>query len=185
MTDRDRELILKIRKGENEAFKELVTLYQKRIFFAAYRLVRNYEDAIDITQETFIAAYQAIKGFRLHSSFYTWIYRIAVNLCYRKFKSSQYRVKLKTLPFNEELNPFPAGSKDDPYQIIFSREQERLIHKALAVLKRKFYQVVVLHDLEGFSYKEIGKILHCSDGTVMSRLHRARAQLARIFKKME
>lgn len=188
----ERALILKTRSGDKEAFGELVKIYQKRIFSSLYRLLRNYEDAAELTQEAFIAAYQAIKGFRLRSSFYTWLYRIAINLAYHRLRSSDYRVKLKTKSLEEttetedgNYQPFAVASSSNPCQELLVKEQREIIYQALAVLKRKFYQAVVLRDLEGFSYQEIAKIQNCPLGTVMSRLYRGRLQLAENLKKRE
>lgn len=187
----ERQLILRTRRGDKEAFNELVKAYQQRLYFAIFRLVRNTEEAKDLTQDAFVAAYQAIKGFRLRSSFYTWIYRVAINLCYHHLRSRQYRIKLKTKslqePIESEEGEFLknfASSEPDPYQVLASKEKTELIQRGLATLKRKFYQAVILHDLEGLSYKDIAKIQRCSLGTVMSRLYRSRLQLAKYFKIM-
>jgi RNA polymerase sigma-70 factor (ECF subfamily) len=185
----EKELILKIRAGDKQAFAELVKAYQSRIFFASLRLMRNAEDAKEITQDAFVCAYQAIKGFRLRSSFYTWIYRIALNLCYHRLRSAQYKIKLKTSTLDKPLETKEgellknfSSSTPSPYQNLITKEEIELIQRALVSLKRKFYQVVVLHDIEGLSYKEIARIQRCSLGTVMSRLSRARKQLAKILK---
>lgn len=186
----ERQLILGARSGDKEAFGELVKLHQARIFFLCLRLTRNTEDAKELAQEAFISAYQAIKGFRLRSSFYTWIYRIALNLCYRRLRSAQYRVKLKSYSLDE-----PAEGKDsvflkeissslpNPSEEFAEKEKAEIIRSALGSLGRAFYQAVVLRDLEGLSYEEIAKIQHCSLGTVMSRLYRGRIQLADKLKK--
>jgi len=177
--DDEKDLILKVRSGDRSAYEQLVQAHQGRIFSAAYRLLRNYEDAAELTQDAFIAAYQAIKGFRLQSSFYTWIYRIVLNLCYHKLRSAKYRAGLKTQSLDE---PFASSSPSAP-DILISREREEALRRSLASLKEPFYQVIVLHDLEGLSYKEIAAIANCSIGTVMSRLHRARLQLSEKVKK--
>ena len=179
----ERELILKVRSGDRDAFGELVKLNQKRIFSAIYRLLRNYEDAVEITQDAFIRAYQAIKGFRLRSQFSTWLYRIALNLSYRRLRSREYKIKLKTKSLEESHLQIPFFST--PYQEILTKEQRELIYHGLVTLPQKFYSVIVLHDLEGLSYKEIAKIQGCSLGTVMSRIHRARLKLAKRLKKLE
>jgi RNA polymerase sigma-70 factor (ECF subfamily) len=183
----EKELILKVRAGDREAFGDLVKKYQKRIFATVYRLLRNYEDAAEITQDAFVCAYQAIKGFRLRSSFYTWLYRIAINLCYHRLRSKQYRIKLKTESLEELVETengqvfkeVAISESDSPSQALITKEQIELIYQAIGSLKRKFYQALVLHDLEGLSYKEISQIQNCPIGTVMSRLHRARIQLAK------
>ena len=186
-------MILRVRGGDRQAFDELVNKYQNRIFVTVYRLLRNYEEAAEVAQDTFVAAYQAIKGFRLRSSFYTWLYRIAINLCYHRLRSSQYKINLKTESLEEPketeegqvFKEVASSQTTSAYQNLVAREQTELIYQALASLKRKFYQVIILHDLEGLLYKEIAKIQHCSLGTVMSRLHRGRLQLAKILKKWE
>ncbi len=187
----DRELIRKVRAGQREAFNELVSRYQKRIFQAVYRLLRDYEDASELTQDAFILAYQAIKGFRLRSSFYTWLYRIALNLCYHRLRSSEYRIRSKNISLQEPVETengqvFKAvvTSQSSPYQDLLTKEQAELIYQGIASLKRRFYEVLVLHDLEGLSYKELSQIQNCPIGTVMSRLHRARLQLAEKLKKL-
>lgn len=187
----DKELIRKIRRGEKQAFNELVNRYQKRIFRTVYKLLRNYEDASELTQDAFVLAYQAIKGFRLRSSFYTWLYRIAINLCYHRLRSSEYRIRLKTKSLQEPIETengqiFKAlvAPQADPYKNLLIREQIELIYQGIASLKRGFYEILVLHDLEGLSYKEISQIQNCPIGTVMSRLHRARLQLAEKLKNL-
>lgn len=176
----DRKLILRTRSGDKQAFDELVKLYQNKIFALCLRLSRNYEDAKDLTQDAFVNAYYAIKGFRLRSSFYTWLYRIAINLCYHRLKSRQYKINLKTTPLEEDL---PLPSPENPRSNLITREKTELIHQAMLGVKQTFYQVLVLHDIEGLSYNEIAQIQNCSLGTVMSRLHRGRLQLAKNLKK--
>lgn len=185
----ERELILKTRAGDRDAFNELVKTHQKRVFCVVYRLLRNYEDAAEITQDAFICAYQAIKGFRLRSSFYTWLYRIALNLSYHRLRSSEYRIKLKTKSLDEpterengQIFQTTVASSSNPYQELLKKEQAELIYQGLATLPRKFYQAVVLRDLEGLSYIEIAEVQNCSLGTVMSRLYRGRLQLAKKLK---
>ncbi len=185
----ERELILKTRAGDRDAFNELVKIHQGRIFCAVYRLLRNYEDAADITQDAFICAYQAIKGFRLRCSFYTWLYRIALNLSYHRLRSSEYRIKLKTKSLDEpterdngQIFQTTVAPPVNPCQELITKEQVELIYEGLATLPQKFYQAVILHDLEGLSYKEIAQVQNCSLGTVMSRLYRGRIRLAKKLK---
>jgi len=188
----EQELILRARRGNRQAFAELVKAYQQRIFLTVLRLIGNEEEAKELTQDAFISAYQAIKGFRLHSGFYTWLYRIALNLSYHRLRSSQFKLIRKTKSLEEPISPeegklikdFTPSQTPDAYQTLVSEEERQLIRKALASLKKKFYSVIVLHDLEGLSYKEIAQIQHCSLGTVMSRLHRGRLQLAEKLKKL-
>lgn len=178
----ERELILKVSSGDKEAFGELVKIHQKKIFISVWRFFKNDEDAKELTQDAFISAYQAIKGFRLRSSFYTWIYRIAINLCYHRLKSRQYKTGLKT----QSLKEYFPSLEPSPSQSLAAKEQEAFLRQALVSLKKERYEAIVLHDLEGFSYKEIAKMQNCSLGTVMSRLYRGRLELAKILtQKMQ
>lgn len=186
----ERQLILRARAGDKEAFGELVKLHQNRVYFLMLRLLKNSDDAKELAQEAFIAAYQAIRGFRLRSSFYTWIYRIALNLCYRRLRSAQYRVKLKTYSLDEPIEGKEGvffkdigSSLPSPSEELAIKEKAGIVQSALVSLKPVFYQAVVLRDLEGLSYNEIARIQHCSLGTVMSRLSRGRIQLADKLKK--
>lgn len=189
--ENERQLILRARRGDKGAFGELVKAHQNKVYFLILRLVRNSEDARELAQEAFISAYQAIKGFRLRSSFYTWIYRIALNLSYRRLKSAQQRNKLKTSSLDEPVEGKEgaflknvSSSAPDPSDDFIAKERREIIQKALLSLRPAFYQAVVLFDIEGLSYKEIAQIQHCSMGTIMSRLSRGRAQLADRLKKM-
>jgi len=187
--NQERELIQRCKSGDRKAFGELVIKYQERIFATTYRLLGNYEEARDITQDAFINAYQSLKKFKEESSFYTWLYRIAINLCYHKFRSREYQKTSQTQSLNELEEPEEgqalravAITKETPRQILIQKETMDTIRKAIATLKKRYYQVVVLRDIEGLSYEEISHLLNCPVGTVMSRLHRARLLLKKKLK---
>jgi RNA polymerase sigma-70 factor (ECF subfamily) len=136
------------------------------------------EDAQDAAQDAFLKSYRGLKDFRPDSSVYTWLYRIAVNTCL-DYKRKSRRDALKYKPLSEDIpstEPFPA-------QLYESRENTEAIQAALQRLPEKLRAVVVLREIEGFSYEEIAQVLHTSEGTVKSRISRAREQLRQFLQR--
>ena len=180
----DRELVLRSQKGDRKAFGLLVERYEDRIFNTAYRLLSNYEDAKDITQEAFLASYRFLRSFKRKSNFYTWLYRIAIRLSYRRLRGRK-----KTYPLEEGFllpdEVFRVQGNKTPRQSAIYRELQETVQKALNSLDKKYRSVIVLHDFEELSYKEISDILKCPVGTVMSRLHRARSMLRKKLKDIK
>ncbi len=142
-------------------------------------IVNHREDAMDIVQDTFLRVYRKINGFKGDSSFYTWIYRIAVNLAIdlkRQKKRSPMELREGGEGYDEPAeDPDKLGS--DPGRDLQRKEIERRIFAAIAELTPDHKAVIVLRAIEGLSYKEISRLLGCSEGTVMSRLHYARKKL--------
>jgi RNA polymerase sigma-70 factor, ECF subfamily len=139
-------------------------------------LLRNRDDALEVAQETFFRAYRKINGFQGGSSFYTWIYRIAVNLAI----DAQRRQKRNPLDFRETMDSLLESQDEtarDPFCDIQDKELRENLIKAINDLTPEHKAVIVLRTIEGLSYKDIGEILGCSEGTVMSRLHYARKKL--------
>lgn len=172
------------REGDREAFDQLVRQSQARIFNTAYRLLGNYEDARDATQDAFIRAYRAIKKFKGDASFYTWLYRIAINLCYKRLKSKHYRQRQWTVSLDEpiltkkgEVLRSIASHAISPREALERKETQQEIQSVINSLAKRYRTVIVLRDIEDLSYREIAQILRCSVGTVKSRLHRARSLL--------
>ena len=161
-----RELITRVQEGEKEAFKYLVAPYQKKIYYLLYIILGDREDAMDITQEALIKAYQNIKRFRMASSFYTWIYRIAVNLAFDHLR------KMRRNPKTEETNNLTGEEGSDCS--LMRKELTEQIRRAMAQLSPQHRAIILLRDVEGLSYEEISKVMDCRLGTVMSRLHYAR-----------
>ncbi len=181
----DFELIEKVKAGKTEAYGELVRKYQDRVFNACWRICGHLEDARDLTQEAFLKAYEGLAGFRGQSGFYTWIFRVAVNLALSHRRQTQRRRE-----FSFEQGPHPAGSQakdlsrrvnrgqdDDPARAASETELQGVVARALQDLDDDQRAVVVLRDIEGFDYREISEILQIPPGTVKSRLHRARMSL--------
>jgi RNA polymerase sigma-70 factor (ECF subfamily) len=172
----DWELVQKCQAGEIGAFQELVSRYHQKIYVVIVGLLRNREDALDVAQETFFRAYRKIKSFQGGSSFYTWLYRIAVNMAI----DSQRRQKRNPLDFRETMDGLFEEQNEvakDPFSDVHDRELREKLVSAINDLTPEHKAVIILRTVEGLSYKDIGEILGCSEGTVMSRLHYARKKL--------
>lgn len=180
----DLELIEKVKAGEAEAYGKLVEKYQDRVFNACWRICGHLEDARDITQEAFLKAFEGLPTFRQQSGFFTWIFRIAVNLAlsHRRKEKNRKAVSL------ESLTPVGAQADDliecqrqrrdkGPMDSMADAELQRRLVQALHGLEEDHRAVVVLRDMEEFDYREIAEILDIPPGTVKSRLHRARLAL--------
>jgi RNA polymerase sigma-70 factor (ECF subfamily) len=178
----DDELILKAQEGDLRPFDLLVKRYQRKIYYLARRMVKGHDAADDIAQETFIKAYSAIKSFKIGYSFYTWLYRICMNLSINYLKRQKFVIPESQ--FEEETSPLEreaAGA--DPLNHLALKELEDKIEKALDSLPPKFKAVFVLRIYEDLSYEEIAKTLKISIGTVMSRLFRARERMQEMLKE--
>lgn len=181
----DRELLEAVLKGDGTAYRGLVEKYQNRVFGMVYGMLRNREDARDVTQEAFVKAYRSLDTFRLESSFYTWIYRIAMNLA---IDHTRRRKRRETAGFDEGIATrdgngeiAEAHHEDGPGRQL---ERKRLFAKimdAMQELPEDQRQVILLRELEGLQYKEIADIMGIPEGTVMSRLFYARKKLQKLL----
>jgi RNA polymerase sigma-70 factor (ECF subfamily) len=175
------ELVRRARKGDMAAYDDLVRRYQERIYATIYHMTSNHEDANDLAQEAFIKAYQALKSFKGGSSFYTWVYRIAVNktINFLKQRKNRTQMSLNDLDFNAEHDPDLVAliSERTPRRDIGLSELQEKLNAAMQKLSEHHRLVVTLHDVQGLSHEEIAKIMHCNIGTVRSRLFYARQQL--------
>ena len=175
------DLVKRARRGDLKAYDELVKRYQERIYATIYHMTSNHEDANDLAQESFIKAFQALKAFRGGSSFYTWLYRIAVNktINFLKQRKNKLHFSLNDLDFNTEHNPDLVALISDktPHRDAGLAELQNKLNEALHKLSEPHRMVVVLHDVQGVSHDEIAGIMDCNIGTVRSRLFYARQQL--------
>jgi RNA polymerase sigma factor (sigma-70 family) len=175
------ELVDRARGGDLRAYDELIKRYQERIYATVYHMTANHEDANDLAQESFIKAYQALKSFKGGSSFYTWLYRIAVNktINFLKQRKNRQHMSLNDLDFNAEHDPDLVALISDktPRRAAGLSELQEKLNAALLKLSEHHRLAVVLHDVQGLSHEEIAKVMHCNIGTVRSRLFYARQQL--------
>src|SRR6266852_3119207 len=174
-------LVRRARRGDLAAYDDLVRRYQERIYATIYHMTSNHEDANDLAQEAFIKAFHALKSFKGGSSFYTWVYRIAVNktINFLKQRKNKAQLSLDDLDFNAEHDPDLVAliSEKTPRREINLAELQEKLNAAMQKLSEPHRLVVTLHDVQGLSHEEIAKIAECNIGTVRSRLFYARQQL--------
>jgi RNA polymerase sigma-70 factor (ECF subfamily) len=177
----DSTLVRRAQRGDTAAFDELVRRYQERIYATVYHMTSNHEDANDLAQEAFIKAYRALKSFKGDSSFFTWLYRIAVNktINFLKQRKGRMHMSLNDLDFNAEHDPELVSivSDNTPRRDVNLAELQEKLNVAMQKLSEDHRLVVTLHDVQGMPHEEISKIMDCNVGTVRSRLFYARQQL--------
>jgi len=171
-------LVKRARQGDLAAYDQLVKRYQERIYATLYHMTSNHEDANDLAQEAFIKGFHALKSFKGGSSFYTWVYRIAVNktINFLKQRKNKAHMSLDDLDFNAEHDPDLVAliSEKTPRRDINLAELQQKLNEAMQKLSEPHRLVVALHDVQGLSHEEIAKIMDCNIGTVRSRLFYAR-----------
>src|SRR6266404_3063615 len=182
----DRELVGRCQRGELDAYEVLVGQYRGKVYGLAFSMLRNEQDATDLCQEAFVRGWQAIRKFRRDASFYTWIYRITTNLA---IDFTRRRDRQPTTPFEEEIDPDvdasvqePPSTNPSPVDEAQRQELREQIDAALLELSPEHRAVIQLREFDGLDYAAIAKIIGCSIGTVMSRLHYARKHLQKVLK---
>jgi RNA polymerase sigma-70 factor (ECF subfamily) len=174
-------LVRRAQIGDLPAYDELVRRFQERVYATVYHMTGNHEDANDLAQETFIKGFQALKSFKGDSSFYTWLYRIAVNktINFLKQRKNRTQLSLNDLDFNAERDPDLVAliSHKTPRRDVSLSELQQKLTEALMKLSDVHRLVVTLHDIQGLPHDEIATIMDCNVGTVRSRLFYARQQL--------
>ncbi|HTG93689.1 MAG TPA: sigma-70 family RNA polymerase sigma factor [Pyrinomonadaceae bacterium] len=181
----DGQFIERLKRGESAAFETLVNERSGEIYGLLYRLTENPEEARDLTQETFLRAFQSIRSFRGDSDLRTWIYRIAINQARNRWRWWRRRRRDSTVSIDStDENGKPAlvatlkaENVQSPEQDTLAHERERILRNALKDLRRVYRETVILRDIEGFAYEEIAVALDISVGTVKSRLARGRQEL--------
>ena len=183
----DRELVVRVLDGDQSAYKLLVERYQGRIFSVAYGLLRNREDAREVSQEAFIKAYRNLSGFRRDSSFYTWIYRITVNLGI-DFRRKAYRKREVALDETrivpEDAHHTGPRPMPTPGASLERKQLGGRIRAAIDELPEDQRAAIILREIQGLSYKEIADALDCAEGTVMSRLFYGRKKLQELLEDL-
>jgi RNA polymerase sigma factor (sigma-70 family) len=178
----DLVLVRRAQAGDLEAYDQLVRRHQERVYSTVYHMTSNHEDAADLTQDAFIKAYNALRGFKGDCAFFTWIYRIAVNRTLNFLKQRRNRtpnLSLNDLDFNAEHDPDIVAlvSEQTPRRQVDLTELQERLNAAMQKLSEVHRMVVVLHDIQGLPHEEIAAIMDCNPGTVRSRLFYARQQL--------
>jgi RNA polymerase sigma-70 factor (ECF subfamily) len=183
------EFIERLKRGEGAAFEQLVTERSPEIFGLLFRLTENSEEARDLTQETFLRAFQSIGRFRGEADLRTWIYRIAINQARNRWRWWRRRRRDSTVSLdatqgesNQTLLGTLAESSENPEQQTLAHERELALRSALQKVSRAYRETVILRDIEGFSYEEIATTLAINVGTVKSRLARGREELRRLLE---
>ena len=184
----DADLVKASQNGTLAAFDELIQRYQQRVYATVYHMTSSHEDADDLTQESFIKAYNALKRFKGESSFYTWIYRIAVNrtinfLKQRKRKSYHRSLNDMDMQVENHADLLMFISDNTPRRDVRLNELQEKMNEAMQKLSETHRLTVTLHDVQGMSHDEIGKIMDCNTGTVRSRLFYARQQLQALLSE--
>lgn len=177
----EQELTILARKGDQEAFAQLVRDNERRVYTLALRMCGSPEDALDLAQETFLRAWSALPNFRGNSSFSTWLYRLTYNACVDFLRKNSLRREV-SLPLTQEAPDVPDHT-GDPHQALERKERRQALERGLAQLPEHYRSVLVLRELSGLSYQEIGDVLKLDLGTVRSRLARARGELRKILRK--
>jgi len=182
VSDPDWGLVRQCKRGDMDAFGELVRRHQQSVFNFCLRLLRNAEDAEDIAQDAFVQAYRNIKKFQPRAKFSTWLFTIAKNLSLNLIRDEK-RGTRRMVPIDDGLEGVTVATvvADQPDSEAVEHEVAAVVREAIDRLSPDHKLVVVLRDLEGLSYKEIGRVMNCRSGTVKSRLSRARAGLKEIL----
>ena len=179
----EKSLINLVKKGDKKAYEVLVLQYQDRLVFSVYKFLKDYELAQDIAQEAFVKAFKNIEKFRGDSSFYTWIYRIAINtsknfLSSKSRKSEIYDDEIMELKLSES-----AVTSENPENILEAEELRSLMMEAIQGLPDDIRTTLSLREFDGLSYEEIAEVQNCPIGTVRSRIHKGREILDKTFSK--
>jgi RNA polymerase sigma-70 factor (ECF subfamily) len=176
---------------DEQAFSELVRAYERRVFALVVRMIGNSAEAEELAQDVFVQVFKAIGTFRGESKLSTWIYRIAINIC----KNRSKYLKVRHVNEQEELQALeervPMGETrrsnvaqiERPDEMVAGKQVERIVQQAILELEPSFRECLVLRDVEDMSYEEIGAITGLPEGTVKSRIHRARAQLKELVER--
>ena len=188
--DDDTSLVQQVQQGQVAAYGHLVSKYQDRVYNTCYRICGNAEAARDLSQDTFLKAMESIERFEGRSRFYTWLFRIAVNLSlsYRRKAKGTSAVSIHGDQGEWELDSQAAGLRggqddaSDPSRRMVRREQQRAVRAAIDDLDPEHRAIIVLKDIESFDYAQIAEVLELPIGTVKSRLHRARMALKEKLK---
>ena len=176
------DLVSMAQSGDLAAFDSIMLLYRERLYSVIYNMTFNHEDAADLSQESFVKAFRSLKKFKGKSSFFTWLYRIGVNITLSHLKRKKTRRFLSFDQISEEngsgkeFDKFSSSESSSVRNTLLNELHEKL-NEALLKLSDKHRTIVVLYEIDGLSHREIATIMKCTEGTVRSRLHYAKIQL--------
>ena len=181
----ERLLIQRLQERDEKAFVECVRTYQDRVYNLVYRMLGNAQEAEDVSQEVFVTVFKSVDSFRGDCKFSTWLYRIAANHCKNRIKYLGRRAGRMTGELDEAaeramLDAQPHAMTPhmaSPQEVLEGLQLERIVQEGIALLDEEHRMLIVLRDVEELSYEEIGQITSLPEGTVKSRLHRARLAL--------
>lgn len=181
----DEELIKLVKKGDIDAFEQIIKKYEKKIFSLIFNMVRNENEVEDIAQEVFLKVYRYIDKFNGDSSLYTWIYKIATNLCLDKIRKRKEVIYIdEKLQLDDGEVDFQLQSEEKTQDELYEqKELKQKLEKCINMLPEKQKAMIVLRDIKGFSYDEISEILDLKLGTVKSQINRARLKLKDLLEK--
>jgi RNA polymerase sigma-70 factor (ECF subfamily) len=187
MSETEESLVARCQQGDRQAFERMVGLYQRRVFGIAYGIVRNPDDALDLSQETFLRAFCNIRHFKGDSRLYTWLYRITVNVSLDFINKRKRTATLEhddsRLIVPDEMAGWPmGGERHNPVEKLDKKELAEVMSRGLEKLSEKHRVALILREVEGLSYEEMAEVLEINVGTVMSRLFHARHNMQRILQ---
>ncbi len=189
--DVEARLIAQLTQRDERAFNEFVKLYERRVFALVFRMLGNRAEAEDLAQEVFVQVFKAIGTFRGESKLSTWVYRIAVNLCKNRLKYLKVRHEGEKDALDEmaeraplaEASAHTVSKVERPDEMVAGKQIELIVSRAILSIDETFRECLVLRDVEELSYEEIGQITGLAEGTVKSRIFRARAMLREIVER--
>jgi len=180
----DESLVRAAQKGNMPAYEELVHRHRDKIYARAFSILRNEDEAVDLSQEAWVKGWQRLKQFQHNSSFTTWMTRICINLCLDYFRKKQRQQTDSLDQMEEETGGVERRMPVEEFNPTETMERAELRKEIDAAMEKLSYEhrtVLILHEFERMEYKEIAKAMHCSIGTVMSRLFYARRRLAKLL----
>lgn len=182
----ERRFVAKLRRGDPDAFEQLVRLHQDRLYDFCYRMLADRDEAADLVQEIFVSVHQNLRKFREDSKVSTWLYRIGKNHCLNRLKYLQRRGRGRSSEMsdvNESALAAAMTGPPRPDEALDSASERKRVQRAIERLEPEQRVLVVLRDIEGMTYEEIMDITELPEGTVKSRLHRAREKLANLLRQ--
>jgi len=183
LDDNEKNLVEKSAKGDIDAFETLIQSHQKKVYNIALRMTKNPEDAQELSQDTFVRAFIAIKKFRGDSSFATWLYRITMNVCtdFLRKRNKAVVVSIEQSVYENQQTMQLADNEPGPDEISEKNQLKKLVREAMDLLPPEHRQVLILRDLLDMTYKDIAHTLNINEGTIKSRINRARESLKKVI----